>query len=109
DLTKFDILWSGIAESLQMTVLASAFGIIISLPVGLLGARNLMPTWVTWCARTLVMLCRSLHPVIVGILFVKAVGFGALAGILALMVATIGFIGKLFAEAIEEISPKQVE
>lgn len=46
---------------------------------------------------------------IVAILFVKAVGFGALAGVLALIVASIGFIGKLFAEAIEEISIKQVE
>ena len=46
---------------------------------------------------------------IVAILFVKAVGFGAMAGILALIVASIGFIGKLFAEAIEEISLKQVE
>ncbi len=42
-------------------------------------------------------------------MFVKAVGFGALAGILALTVASVGFIGKLFAEAIEEISLKQVE
>jgi phosphonate transport system permease protein len=40
---------------------------------------------------------------------VKAVGFGALAGILALTVASVGFIGKLFADAIEEISLKQVE
>jgi phosphonate transport system permease protein len=45
----------------------------------------------------------------VAILFVKAVGFGALAGTLALVVASIGFIGKLFSEAIEEISEKQVE
>lgn len=40
---------------------------------------------------------------------VKAIGFGALAGILALILASIGFVGKLFAEAIEEISLKQVE
>ena len=46
---------------------------------------------------------------IVAILFVKAVGFGALAGMLALIVASIGFVAKLFAEAIEEISLKQVE
>ena len=46
---------------------------------------------------------------IVAILFVKAVGFGAIAGILTLTVASLGFIGKLFAEAIEEISLKQVE
>lgn len=109
DLSKGDILWSGIAESLQIAVLASLFGILLSLPIGLLGARNLMPSWVSWLARGLVSACRSLHPVIVAILFVKAVGFGALAGILALVVASIGFIGKLFAEAIEEISHKQVE
>jgi len=109
DLSKGDILWKGIAESLQIAVLASAAGILISLPVGLLGARNLMPAWATWIARGTVAVCRSLHPVIVAILFVKAVGFGALAGVLALVVASIGFIGKLFAEAIEEISAKQVE
>lgn len=109
DLTKGDILWTGMVESMQMAVLASVLGILISLPLGLLGARNLMPQPVTWVARGVVAICRSLHPVIVAILFVKAVGFGALAGILALVVGSIGFIGKLFAEAIEEISPKQVE
>jgi phosphonate transport system permease protein len=109
DLSKGDILWTGMIESLQMAVLASILGIVISLPLGLLGARNLMPQPVTWCARAVVAACRSLHPVIVAIFFVKAVGFGAVAGILALMVGSIGFIGKLFAEAIEEISPKQVE
>ncbi len=109
DFSKNDILWTGIAETLQIAVLASALGIVLSLPIGLMGARNLMPAWISWPARALVSVCRSLHPVIVAILFVKAVGFGALAGILALVVASIGFIGKLFAEAIEEISIKQVE
>jgi phosphonate transport system permease protein len=52
---------------------------------------------------------RSFHPIIVAIIFVKAIGFGALAGILALILASIGFVAKLFAEAIEEISLKQVE
>ena len=59
--------------------------------------------------RGFVALCRSFHPVIIAILFVKSVGFGALAGILTLIIASIGFIAKLFAEAIEEISFKQVE
>ena len=68
-----------------------------------------MPAWVTWPMRLLIALCRSFHQVIIAIMFVKAVGFGALAGILALTVASIGFVAKLFAEAIEEISLKQVE
>lgn len=109
DFSKTDILWDGISETLQIAVLASLIGILLSLPIGLMGARNLMPAWISWPARGLVSVCRSLHPVIVAILFVKAVGFGALAGVLALVVASIGFIGKLFCEAIEEISPKQVE
>ncbi len=109
NFSRSSILIKGMLESLEIAVLASALGIGLALPVGLLGARNLMPGWASWPARALVAVCRSLHPVIVAILFVKAVGFGALAGILALTVASIGFIGKLFTEAVEEISVKQVE
>ena len=63
-------------------------------PIGLLAARNLMPAWVSWPTRGLIALCRSFHPVIVAILFVKAVGFGALAGMMALIVASVGFIAQ---------------
>jgi phosphonate transport system permease protein len=104
-----DSLMNGLVESMQIAVLASFVGIVLALPIGLLAARNLMPAWVSWPARALIALARSFHPVIVAIVFVKAVGFGAIAGILALVVGSVGFIGKLFAEAIEEISLKQVE
>jgi len=106
---NWQAILKGLKESLEIAVLASAAGIVISLPIGLLAARNLMPAAVSWSARALIALCRAFHPVIVAIVFVKAIGFGAVAGIMALIVASIGFIGKLFAEAIEEISLKQVE
>lgn len=106
---RWGLLADGMIESLQIAILASFFGVLLSLPVGLLAARNLMPVWVTWPARGVIALCRSFHPIIIAILFVKAVGFGALAGVLALIVGSIGFVGKLFAESIEEISLKQVE
>jgi phosphonate transport system permease protein len=109
NFSRWDLLVKGLKESLQIAVLASALGILASLPIGLCAARNLMPGWISWPARLVIVAARSFHPVIVAILFVKAVGFGALAGILALTVASIGFAGKLFAEAIEEISLKQVE
>ena len=108
-LGKWDLLWRGMSESLEIAVIATFFGVLISLPIGLAAARNMMPSWISWPARGLIALARSFHPVIVAILFVKAVGFGALAGTLALIVASIGFVAKLFAEAIEEISMKQVE
>lgn len=106
---RWEILLHDLIESLQIAVIASVAGIFISLFVGLLAARNLMPALVTSPARVLIAVCRTFHPVIIAILFVKAVGFGALAGILTLVVASVGFIAKLFAEAIEEISLKQVE
>ncbi|MBV9190656.1 MAG: phosphonate ABC transporter, permease protein PhnE [Betaproteobacteria bacterium] len=109
DFHRWQLLAKGMIESLQIAVLASALGVLISAPLALCAARNLMPAWATWPARAVMVLCRSFHPVIVAILFVKAVGFGALAGILALTVASVGFLGKLMTEAIEEISLKQVE
>jgi phosphonate transport system permease protein len=106
---RWQLLVDGIVESLQIAVIATFFGVILSLPIGFLAARNLMPPWITWPTRMFIALCRSFHPIIVAILFVKAIGFGALAGVMALIVGSIGFISKLFAEAIEEISLKQVE
>lgn len=106
---RSELIISGIVESLQIAIIASFFGIVLALPIGFLAARNLMPVWITWPMRAFVALCRSFHPIIVAIIFVKAIGFGALAGVMALIVASVGFISKLFAEAIEEISLKQVE
>jgi phosphonate transport system permease protein len=109
DFHRWELLLKGMVESLQIAVVASALGTLISLPLSLAAARNLMPAWASWPARVVMVVCRSFHPVIVAIVFVKAVGFGALAGILALTVASVGFLGKLMTEAIEEISLKQVE
>ena len=93
-------LLTGLVESLQIAVLATFFGVLLSLPIAILGARNLMPAWATWPARFVVTFCRAFNPVIVAIIFIKAVGFGPLAGILALIVASVGFVGKLFIEAV---------
>ncbi|WP_426955519.1 phosphonate ABC transporter, permease protein PhnE [Muricoccus radiodurans] len=109
NFARWELMVEGLVESLQIAVLASAIGILLSLPLGLLAARNLSPWWVSGPVRFFIAVCRSLHYVIVAIIFVKAIGFGALAGTAALVVASIGFIAKLFAEAIEEISMKQVE
>jgi phosphonate transport system permease protein len=106
---KLALMSEGLLESVQIAILATAVGIIISIPIGLMSARNLVPVWLSWIGRIIIAIARSFHPMIVAILFVKAVGFGALAGILALIVSSIGFIAKLFAEAIEEMNMKQVE
>ncbi len=106
---KQSLLYAGMIESLQIAVLATVVGVLLSMPLGLAAARNLSPAPLAWLSRGLIALLRTFHPVIVAILFVKAVGFGALAGVLALIVASMGFLSKLLAEAIEEMSMSQVE
>src|SRR5471030_1417532 len=90
NFARWQLIASGIAESLQIAVIATFGGILLSLPVGLMASRNLMPGWISWPTRGFIALCRSFHPIIVAILFVKAIGFGALAGVMALIVASIG-------------------
>ena len=106
---KLQLLTTGMLESLQIAILATVIGVQLSVPLGLAAARNLAPAPVAWTARILIALFRTFHPVIIAILFVKAVGFGALAGMLALIFASMGFLSKLLAEAVEEMSMKQVE
>lgn len=106
---KMGLLRDGMIESIEIAILATFFGVLLSLPLGVLAARNLMPPIMSWIARGAIALLRSFNPLIVAILFVKAIGFGALAGILALIVGSLGFVSKLFAEAIEEMNLKQVE
>jgi phosphonate ABC transporter permease subunit PhnE len=106
---KLDLLYDGMLESLQIAILATVFGTLISLPLGIAAARNLSPLPIAWIARLVIVVARTFHPVIIAILFVKAVGFGTLAGVLALTVASVGFVSKLVADAVEETSMKQIE
>ncbi|TBU75007.1 phosphonate ABC transporter, permease protein PhnE [Pseudomonas daroniae] len=103
-----DIL-EGLLESLAMTLVATVLGIALSIPVGLGAARNLSPLPVYLFCRGLIMVSRTFQEVIIAILFVVMFGFGPLAGVATLAFATIGFIAKLLAEAIEDINARPLE
>ncbi|MEX2501986.1 MAG: phosphonate ABC transporter, permease protein PhnE [Trueperaceae bacterium] len=109
DFSRWSLLYSGTMESIQISIVATAVGVLLSIPAAIMSARNVAPLPVFLVGRALVITARSFHPVIVAIIFVKAVGFGAFAGILTLIVYTVGFVGKLLAEAIEEVDWGQVE
>lgn len=103
-----DIL-QGMIESLTMTVTATVAGILVSVPIGIGAARNLAPVPVYLFCRGIIALSRALQEVIVAIFFVAMFGFGPFAGFLTLTFNTIGFLGKLLAEDIEDIDEAQVE
>ena len=92
-----------------MTVVATAAGILVSVPIALAASRNLAPTPVYLAGRLTVTLARGFQEVLVAIFFVVLVGFGPLAGVLTLVVASVGFLAKLLAEAIEAVDPAPVE
>ncbi|EPX77770.1 phosphonate ABC transporter, permease protein PhnE [Litoreibacter arenae] len=102
-------IWSGLLESIIMTVAASVVGILISIPIGLGAARNIAPLPVYMICRGIVAISRALQEIIVAILLVAIFGFGPLAGFLTLSFATIGFLSKLLAEDIESMDRSQAE
>ncbi|WP_273691970.1 phosphonate ABC transporter, permease protein PhnE [Ketogulonicigenium vulgare] len=107
--TRWRDISQGLVESLTMTLTATVAGVLISIPFGIGAARNISPVWVYSFCRAVIALSRSLQEIIVAILLVAFFGFGAFAGFVTLTFATIGFIGKLLADDIEECDPKQIE
>ena len=103
------LLIDGFMESLKIALLATVGGVLLSIPIAFMAARNIAPLPIFYLGRAIIIIARSFHPVIVAIIFVKAVGFGPFAGILTLIVYSIGFVAKLLAEKIEEIDPGPVE
>lgn len=109
DFSRWELLAKGILESIQMALAASFFGMIIAIPLGICGAANLVPKPVYLVARTIIILSRTFHELIIAILFVKIFSFGPLAGVLTLIVASTSFISKMLAEDIENLTPGQIE
>jgi phosphonate transport system permease protein len=103
-----------IGETILLALMGTVFGVLISLPMSFLGARNLMAgsaigRGVYWVVRLIFTITRSIEVLIVGVIMVVIVGIGSYAGVLALVVHSIGSLGKLYSEAIENIEPGPVE
>lgn len=99
-----------IIDTLLMSIAGTALAIVLSFPLGLLAAQNTSPNKVVYfCARTVLNTLRAIPELILGIIFVAAVGFGALPGVLALGLHSAGMVGKFFAESIEHVDDEPVE
>ena len=109
DFSRWELLARGVLESVQMALAASFIGMILAIPLGICAAGNLVPKVVYLVARGVLAISRTFHEVIIAIFFVKIFGFGPLAGVLTLVVATMSFIGKMLAEDIENMQPGQLE
>jgi len=107
--TRSSEIAEGILESIWMTVVSTAVGIALSIPVGIGAAKNIAWRPAYFLCRGILTVSRSFQEIILAIFFVKLFGFGPFAGSVTLAFATIGFYGKLLAEDIEDIDPSQAE
>jgi phosphonate transport system permease protein len=97
-------------ETVAMAFLGTIMASVVAVPLGFLGAANIVPARVfRFFTRRLFDGFRGLDQLIWALVFVRAVGLGPIAGILAIFVADTGILAKLYAEAIENIERKQVE
>lgn len=97
-------------DTLCMSVAGTFIAFVLSLPIGLMAAGNVAPNKTVYAlSRGLLNVLRSVPELIMGIIFVAAVGFGALPGVLALGLHSVGMVGKFFAEAVEHCDPRPVE
>ena len=109
DFSRWELLYRGMSESVLIAFAASFVGMIVAVPLGLAAARNLAPLPVYLVARFIIVLSRTFHEIVWAIFFVKIVGFGPLAGVLTLIVASASFISKMLAEDVENMQPGQAE
>ena len=95
--------------TLQIALWGTALAITLAIPLGVAGARNVAPVWLQQPTRWVLNILRAVPDLVVGTVFLVAVGLGPFAGVLALAVNTGGVLGKLFSEAVEAIDPRPVE
>ena len=106
-----DRLWRPLWDTINIATLGTLIAILLATPLAFLAARNTTPSllFLRPLALLIIVASRSVNALIWGLLLVAVLGPGVLAGIIAIALRSIGFIGKLLYEAIEEIDERQVD
>ncbi|HVF62914.1 MAG TPA: phosphonate ABC transporter, permease protein PhnE [Casimicrobiaceae bacterium] len=97
-------------ESVAMAFLGTLIAAVIAVPLGFLGARNVLPIrLIRFPIRRSFDFLRGVDALVWALVYVRAVGLGPLAGVLAIATTDVGIFAKLFAEAIENVEKNQVD
>jgi len=99
----------GLSETIEIAFLATLIGMLISLPLSMMAAHNLSPLLLSTLTRNILAGLRVLPSLVWALLFVIMFGPGPLAGVLAMTLYTVGYLGKLQYEALEGVSRYPLE
>ena len=103
DFGKFDRIFALLIETLQMAIVGTFLGAVLSLIVAFGASSNIAPKWLYYPTRWVMNIIRSVPDLVFALMFVSAVGLGPFAGILAMTLGSNGSIGKVYAEAMEAV------
>lgn len=109
DFTNWRLFVAQMWQTIQIALWGTFLAVFLGVPLGLAAARNIAPIWVVTPVRWIMNLLRSIPDLVMGLLFIVAVGLGPLAGVLAIALNTAGVLAKLFSEAVESIDKGPVE
>jgi len=109
DFTEWRLYVAQMWLTVQIALWGTALAVIIAVPFGLGCARNVSPPWLQQPLRLLMNLLRSIPDLLIGLVFIVAVGLGPFAGVMALALNTGGVLAKLFSEAVEAIDRGPVD
>lgn len=94
---------AALIETLNIATLGTLLCLVMAIPVGIMAANNVVPVKpLNWLARFILVSSRSVNTLVWALLFIAIFGPGALAGTMAIAFRSVGFVGKLFGEALEE-------
>ena len=110
DFSNLNELIYAMFETIEIAFLGTFIAIVLSIPLGLFSARNLAPNYFVYIiCKTIVIFFRAIPEFIIAMILVIAIGFGAMPGVLALGLHTMGFLAKFYAEDIEHINKGPME
>ncbi|MBV8087432.1 MAG: phosphonate ABC transporter, permease protein PhnE [Chloroflexi bacterium] len=110
DPSVFEPALGGAIETFDIALIGTAAAVVLSMPLALLAARNVSPSPLLYqAARGIIAITRAVPDLIWALFFVTAVGLGPFPGVLAQSVHSIGMLGRLFAETIEDIDMGPVD
>ncbi len=109
DFDVLPTLLRAMFETIQIAFVGTLIGLMISLPLAVLGTRTLFGPAVTAPARLFVGAVRTVPSLLWGVVFVVAYGLGPEAGTLGVALYTVGYLGKLYYEAFEAVDPEVME
>lgn len=108
--TEWPRYLSAIWVTFFMVIASTGMALVFSIPFAILSARNTTINRGTFAiARGVIVFTRAVPSIVWALLLVRAIGIGPLAGVLAMGISSIGMLGKLFADTIEDVDRKPLE